>query len=253
MAAVDQDASVHLRIDGVVAEITVGDGTRRNALGTAGWERIARLVADISNGGSIRVAIIRGHGETFCAGSNIAEWREATPSEVDASFTAMERAFTAIECCPLPVVAAVRGAATGAGCQLALACDLRVVAETARIGMPIARLGILASPAFARRITCLAGPAVARDLLYTGRLLDGSQAVAAGLANECVPDSEVDARVQRLVGVIVSQPESAILAAKRAVAAAVVQATDERPGQPAVAYQVFQQRIAAFLSRRVLS
>lgn len=234
---------------GAVTEIVVGTGTRRNALGTAGWADLARCVEDAGQTDDVRVILIRGRGDTFCAGSDMSEWVGAKPAHVESSFAAMESAFLAIEACPVPVVTAVRGTAAGAGCQLALACDLRVMTPEARIGMPIARLGILCSPAFAARLVTLAGPSVARRLLYTGALLDGAAAVDAGLADECVPDADLDARLDELLSDIARRPSAAVIAAKRAVAAALTptKAATARPHGPAVAWADFQRGIGRFL------
>ena len=111
----------------------------------------------------------------------------------------MEAAFRAIEICPVPVIAQISGVAAGAGCQLALACDIRVVATSARIGMPIARLGIRPSPAFAARLVRVVGPAVAAELHYTGRLVKGPDAVTTGLANRCVYGELLASTVRDLV------------------------------------------------------
>lgn len=154
-----------------------------------------------------------------------------------------EKAFRAVERCPVPVVAQVQGVAAGAGCQLALACDLRVMGESARIGMPIARLGILPSPAFAARLVRLAGQALARELLYTGRLLDSAEAATAGLANAVVPDAGVEGHVTALLDLVAAQPAAAIRAAKRAVTEAMGEPPAGAPG-PAASYGDLQDGIA---------
>lgn len=239
---------------GPVTEIVVGTGTRRNALGTAGWADLARCVEDAGQTDDVRVIVISGRGDTFCAGSDMSEWVGAEPDRVESSFAAMESAFRAVEACPVPVIAAVRGTAAGAGCQLALACDLRILTLDARIGMPITRLGILCSPAFAARLVTLAGPSVARRLLYTGALFDGAASVEAGLADICVPDPDLDARLDELLSDIARQPRTAVTAAKRAVATALTPTTaaTARPHGPAVAWDDFQRGIGRFLDARGL-
>lgn len=249
---VAHEAGVRVEQDGAVAEITVGSGNRRNALTTESWRQLARCLDDIAEPGAVRAVVLRGAGDTFCAGSDLTEWRGADPAAVEESFAAMEAAFRAVERCPVPVVAEIRGVAAGAGCQLALACDLRVLADSARIGMPIARLGILASPAFAGRLVNLAGPALARELLYTGRLLRAADAVAVGLANTHVPAAELGDRVRRLVAEIVRQPAAAIVAAKRAVRHAGGALPAARPG-PAVSFVDFQCGVSRFLGGTVAS
>src|SRR5262249_55688606 len=154
-------------------------------------------------------------------------------------FAQMESTFRAIEESPVPFIAEVRGVAAGAGCQLALACDLRVIALSGWMGMPIARLGILPSAAVARRLVAAAGPAMARELLYPGRLLDGRAAVAAGLANSAAPDEELGPHTARLLADITRHGTVAIRAAKRAVTAAAGEHTPRASG-PVVSYDDFQ-------------
>jgi enoyl-CoA hydratase len=226
-------SDVEMRVAEGFAEIVVGDGRRHNALHSDGWRRIEQRVQEATARDDVRGIVVRGRAGSFCAGSDLTEWLDADLGHVEESFAAMESAFRAIERCPLPTIADVRGVAAGAGCQLALACDLRFVSGSARIGMPIARLGILVSPSFAGRIVALAGPAVAAELLYTGRLFDAATAVSTGLANRLVPDAEMDAVVADLLRGIRRQPPNALRAAKRALQASLTPvrvATDHRTG-----------------------
>lgn len=237
---------IQLEIKSPVAEVVVGDGRRRNALRGPGWDLLARTMRDVADSPAVRAVVLRGAGDTFCAGSDMTEWQDADIVAVERSFARMEAAFRAMEECPIPVVAEIRGAAAGAGCQLALACDLRVMARSARIGMPIARLGILPSPAFASRLVAVAGAAFARELLYTGRLLDAPVAVDIGLVNHAVPDAELSAHVAGLVAEITRQPPAAVRAAKAAVTAGTWQPPRRAVG-PAVAAADFRAGVAAFL------
>jgi enoyl-CoA hydratase len=202
-----------------MARVTLlGDGGRANALGSDDWARLATVAEELGTDVTLRVLVISGSGRSpFSAGFDMQEWIDATPEDVDASFSQMERACVAVERLPFPVIASVRGVAAGAGCQLACACDLRIIGDRARIGMPIARWGILASPAFAARLVMLAGPDITRELLYTGRLLTGPEAVARGLATQSVPERDLEKVTVDLASVIAAQPADAVRAAKRAV------------------------------------
>lgn len=245
-------AFVTSTVDAGVGTVTFGSGTRRNALTRTAWTAVEDVVTRLGADPAVRVIVLRGRGRTFCSGSDLTDWVGADEDVVEDSFARMESAFQAVERCPVPVVAAITGAAAGAGCQLALACDLRFAADSARIGMPIARHGILASPAFAARLSTLGGPALARELLYTGRLLDGPAAVSAGLVNRSVPDDLLDEVVAQVVAAIGAQPRVAIVAAKRAVTAAqapVRSATAHRPTS-AVSMPEFRAAVAAFAAGR---
>ncbi|MGH3450084.1 MAG: enoyl-CoA hydratase/isomerase family protein [Haloechinothrix sp.] len=236
---------------GAIARITIGSGAKRNALTGAGWTAVEHAVRELGEEGSVRVILIRGRGETFCAGSDMTEWVEAEQDVVQDSFERMESAFRAVEECPVPVVAEIRGVASGAGCQLALACDLRFMADSARIGMPIARLGILASPSFAARLVALAGPSTARQLLYTGQLLDARTAVRAGLADQHLPDPDLACYAESILRCITCQPRAAIGAAKQAVSKALgpVRAETRYNDRPAVSSVDFPGALSAFLGR----
>lgn len=238
--------------DGDVVIVTLGEGDRRNALGTPAWLLLGDTFLGLHDDLDLRAVIVRGSGEYFSSGSDMREWIEADLEHVDASFAAMERALQAIEGTPVPVVAQIRGIAAGAGCQVALACDLRLMARSAKIGMPIARLGILASPAFAARLIAAAGPSIARDLLYTGKLLRAETALKCGLASICVDDEALDEATQRTIERIIEQPPAAIRAAKRAVSEVIdpIRALSAiNPNEHAVSFDDFRKGIGAFLKK----
>lgn len=239
--------------DGRVARVVIGSGVRRNALTSAGWAGIERVMRRLAGVDDLRAVVVEGAAAWFCAGSDMREWAEAGAEEVELSFTRMEAACTAIEELAVPVIAKVRGPAAGAGCQLALACDLCVLSDSASMGMPIAVLGILVSPAFANRLAVHAGMAVARELLYTGRMVGAEEAVQLGLANTCVPGEQLDAHIDRVLEAILHASGASIRAAKAAltrVAAPARSAALAAAGGPPVDRDDFQRGVAAFLHRR---
>lgn len=245
--------SVRVASDGGVAKVTIGNGTRYNVLGVRDWTALERTFGELAADEGVRVVLLAGQGSSFSAGFDLRQWQGASRDEVDQAFDRMEAACTAIERLPVPVVAKVRGVAAGAGCQLALACDLRVADRATRLGMPVAWLGILTSPSFAARLSLLAGPGVARDLLYTGRLIDAAEAERFGLVTRCVAESQLDEVTAALVESIAAQPPAAIRAAKRAVGAGLgpaIEAAQHAAGGPAVAYGDFQNSVTAFLRGR---
>jgi enoyl-CoA hydratase/carnithine racemase len=247
------ESKVTVRRTGAVAETVLGSGGSRNALGREDWQAVEQTFRDLARDADIHAIVVRGSGSTFSAGSDLREWVHASPDDVEESFARMEAACTAIEEAPVPVIAQVSGVAAGAGCQLALACDLRVLADTARLGMPIARLGILVSPSFAARLSVLVGHGLARELLYTGRLLGAAEAVSLGLANRCVPEEKLAEVTGALVDSIVAQPRSALVAAKQAVSVSlspVRAAVRSFAAGPAVSYADFQHGVTEFLSSR---
>ncbi|ROR46556.1 enoyl-CoA hydratase/isomerase family protein [Kitasatospora cineracea] len=246
-AAVD----VH-RADGI-ATVRIGQRQHANALGIRDWRVLASVFDDLATDLSVRAVIVAGHGDrTFSAGSDLREWLGADPEVVEASFVAMENALTALERIPVPTLARIRGDAVGAGCQLACACDLRVITEDARIGMPVARWGILLPPMFAARLAVVAGPAVAMDLVLTGRLLDGTQAARLGLATRAVPEDDLEDATAALVAAVTAQPLGALRAAKQAVRNTVEPVRThmrDRASGPAADFAVMQHNLGVFLRR----
>lgn len=235
-----------------VATIAFGAGQRLNALGTHQWEELGRAARKLANEHSVRAVVVRGRGGVFCAGSDLREWEHASADQMTQSLGVMEQALQAIEDLPMPTVAVLEGIAAGGGCQLALACDLQLAAASARIGMPVSRLGILVPPSFAIRLAMRIGPARTKDLLYSGRLLPAKEAQDAGLITTAVPDGELDAALAQLLDAWADLDQPSLRAAKAAVddgfRPLVERVRGEPPG-PAVDPQQFPQRIAAFLHR----
>lgn len=229
--------------------VVVGNGRRRNALGAADWHDLAAGLEARRTDPEIRAVVVRGDGADFSAGSDIHEWVRAEPDHVQWSFEAMERAFTAVEALPVPVISAVRGVAYGAGCQLALASDLRVMARTARIGMPIARFGILASESFARRVLAPGGSDTANLLLLTGRVIGADEAYRRGLATAVCEPEDLDRAVAALVGDVSRLPREAVAAAKASIAGAGGRATAGQAARhraPRVAWAEFARAVRRF-------
>lgn len=236
------------------AVIEIGDGRRRNSLGRADWRALDLLVGQISADPTVSVIVIASHGETFSSGSDLNDWKGASRVEIEQSFDEMEACFQAVERSPVPVIAAVEGVAAGAGCQLALACDLVVMSASARIGMPIARLGILASKAFAIRLSRRAGTAVAADLYLTGRLLTADESRSFGLVTRVVPPGQARAEAISLAGSMANTPSAALMAAKSVLGqlnstrALRSRETSMPVAGPSVSYDDFEPAVLAFLS-----
>jgi enoyl-CoA hydratase len=180
---------------GPVGLATIDRPDRRNALN-------AQLCDDlrgyIQGSSGLRAVVITGAGKAFCAGADLVTRAGDTAGGVthgggDTFRPAFERLLDAIVELPLPVIAAINGAALGAGTQLAVACDLRVAASAAVFGIPAAKLGVLISTPNVQRLALLVGQGAAREILLTGRLYDVNEARALGLLHRVVEDVSADA------------------------------------------------------------
>jgi enoyl-CoA hydratase/carnithine racemase len=182
--------------EGGVRVLTLVRPARRNALDDG---LIAQLHAALSPGasGSARALLVRGRGGTFCSGYDLTGLGPAAPGGPLPDDALME-ALRLLEAHPLPSVALVQGAAFGAGCDLAAACDFRVGAEDAVFCLPPARLGVVYAEAGIARMTRLVGAARAKNLFLTGRRLEAPEALAWGLLDECQPAAEAEARALAL-------------------------------------------------------
>jgi enoyl-CoA hydratase len=183
---------------------TIDRPERRNALNS---ELCDELRGHIERADGLRAVVVTGEGVAFCAGADIVRRARDTGGlehgGADTFRPAFERVLDAIVACPAPVIAAVNGAALGAGMQLAVACDLRVVAPTAKIGIPAAKLGVLLSAPNIARLAVLMGQGAARDILLTGRTITVDEARENGFAQRVSDDAlgtalEVATEIARL-------------------------------------------------------
>ncbi|MDQ0276677.1 enoyl-CoA hydratase [Arthrobacter silviterrae] len=244
--------AIALDATGPVATLTLGTGRRLNALRPDDWAALARDADSLAGREDLRAVVIRGGGGVFCSGSDLREWDGATQEEVSESFAGMEAALQAVEDIPVPTVAVVEGFGTGAGCQLALACDLQLVNRSAKIGMPIGRLGLLVPATFATRMSLLIGPGRTKELLYGGRLLPAPEAHQMGLITTLVEDGAVDDSLTELLAQWDGLSAASLRASKAAVnygLTPLVQPARRAPQGAACDPDEFAWRLDAFLNR----
>lgn len=169
-----------------------------------------------------RVLVIRGAGRAFCAGvdmSIIGTEQKLPPRELRNRMAIRHRLFDWLEQIEIPVVAAIHGYCLGGGLELALACDFRLVSDDAKLAMPELTFGQVPGSGAASRLTALAGPGVAKDIIVTCRRFDAAEAATMGLATRVFPAAEFDAKVQAFCSDIAKKPPLAVAMAKQMVAA----------------------------------
>lgn len=235
-----------------IATITINRPWVRNAFTVDMWHTLHQFADQIQSNPAVRVVVLQGAGdEAFTSGSDIGEFAAMKIEEVDAGFQIMEDAITAIENLPVPTIACLNGFALGGGFELALACDVRIASERATMGMPIARLGIMISPKFAKRIVDLIGPSRAKDLLYTGRFVGANDALNMGLVNYFVLSHELKRATRDTARRVAGFSGSSVRVAKRAVAMCLPlsEATGSE-GPYFIDREDFPEGVAAFLEKR---
>jgi enoyl-CoA hydratase/carnithine racemase len=163
----------------------------RNALTFAMYDRLAEICSGIRIGGPVNVLILTGAGDkAFAAGTDISQFRAfKTPEQGIAYEQRADEIFSAIEACPVPIIAAIAGACTGGGAGIAACCDIRLATKDLRYGFPIARtLGNCLSAATLRRLVAVVGHAAVGDMIYTARLIEAAEARSIGLVSEVLAD-----------------------------------------------------------------
>jgi enoyl-CoA hydratase/carnithine racemase len=161
-----------------------------NALSRALLEQLRDVARAAGGDASVKAVVVAGGEKAFAAGADISEFGGQDAARVIAR--SFREAFDAVAAIPRPVIAAIRGYALGGGLELACACDLRVAAETARVGQPEILLGIIPGAGGTQRLTRLIGPARAKDLVWSGRQVRADEALAMGIVDRVVPSDEVE-------------------------------------------------------------
>ena len=206
---------VEMQVTGPVAVLTLDNPGKLNALSIEMLDAIGGHLDALESDGAVRAVVITGAGEkAFAAGADIGHMAEATVQEARDYAERGHALFARIEEFPKPVIAAINGFALGGGCELSLACDIRLAADTARLGQPEVNLGIFPGWGGTQRLPRLTTPGFAKDLIFTGRLVAAAEAQAAGLVNHVYPQGELLDRAVALGEEIAKKSPLAIAAAK---------------------------------------
>ena len=187
-------ATVDLLIQGEIATLTLNNPDKLNAINLAMWQQLSQNMAKIAVDRGIRCVVLRGAGEhAFAAGGDLEEFvtARATLAQALHYHGEVARALNAIADCPHPTVALIKGACIGGGLEIAGVCDLRIAGDNARFGAPINKLGFSMYPGEMEGLLRLAGPAVVKEILLEGRILNAREAYEKGLVTRLVPDEQV--------------------------------------------------------------
>jgi len=204
--------------DGAIATLTINRPRVRNAVDQATVEEIDKAVALVEADASLRVLIVTGAGEkAFVAGADVAELKDRDPVLGRQQTRRRQEVLTRLEQLEIPSIAAINGWAMGFGLELAMACTLRVAADTAKLGQPEVKLGIIPGAGGTQRLPLLVGRARAMEMILTGDPVDAGPALAMGLVNHVVPLDQLRREVRKLAETLASRPKLALQYAKEAV------------------------------------
>jgi enoyl-CoA hydratase/carnithine racemase len=207
---------VRLEVDGGVGTIRL-DRPPMNALNKQVQEEIRAAAHEASSREDVRAVIVYGGEKVFAAGADIKEMADMSYVDMADRAGALSSSFAAVAEIPKPTVAAVTGYALGGGCELALCCDRRVAGDNAKLGQPEILLGIIPGAGGTQRLARLVGPSKAKDIVYTGRFVDATEALAIGLVDEVTAPDDVYAAARRWAEQFAGGAERALAAAKAAI------------------------------------
>ena len=203
---------------GPVAIATVNRPKALNALNSEVLTDLDALIDAVEADESIRVLILTGSGEkAFVAGADIAEMARLSKAEAEAFGKHGNDVFRRLEQLAIPVIAAVNGYALGGGCELSMACDIRICAETAVFGQPETGLGITPGFGGTQRLSRLVGPGMAKQLIYSARTIQADEALRIGLVNAVYPAEELLPAAEKLAETIAKNAPIAVRACKQAI------------------------------------
>jgi E-phenylitaconyl-CoA hydratase len=202
--------SLLLTQDGAVATVVLNRPARRNAIDLAMRDRLREILAGLDADPAVRVVVLTGSGTAFCAGVDLTE----TASGPDAGAKPVAEPLWSFR---KPLIAAVNGPAVGGGLELALACDIRIAAASARFGLPEVRIGSLPGSGGTQRLPRIVGPGLAAWMILTGELVDAAKALRSGLVTEVVPDEALATAVADLAHRVAFNAPLSLVAAKEAL------------------------------------
>ncbi len=239
-----------------VGWLTINNPERRNAISLDMWEAMGSGFQDFASDDEVRCVVMRGAGDkAFVAGADISEFEGKSPVDQHRVMTDSS-VFVAVDRFPKPIIAAINGFCLGGGCELAMACDIRIASEGAKLGQPEINLGLLPGGGGTQRLPRLVGMGAALKLLYTGDFIRADEAHRIGLVDEVVPAGDVATRAKELAEAIAAKSPVALRLIKQAVRTSLRTPLDEGLSQEvslfalAFASEDMKEGVDAFLNKR---
>jgi len=200
-----------------IAHITVNRPDAMNALNDPTLDELFAAFSEADADDAVKAVILTGAGKAFIAGADIAAMSKMTALEGKKISANGHRVANLIEAISKPVIAAVNGFALGGGCEMAMACDIRIASEKAKFGQPEVGLGIIPGFGGNLRLPRLVGKGMAKKLIFTGGMIKAAEAKEIGLVEECVAPEELIPRCEELAKTIMAQAPIAVAAAKKVI------------------------------------
>ncbi len=212
------ESNLLINISDQIATITINRPKSLNSVTEEVFLQLEQAIIDLGNDDEVAVIILTGAGEkAFVAGGDITKMVEATP-EWSRDFALLaQRVLNVIESSTKPVIAAINGYALGGGCELAMACDIRIASDKALFGQPEVKLGIIPGFAGTQRLSRLVGKGRAKEIIFTGEMFDAAEACRIGLVNKVVAPDKLMASCRDMASIIAQRSRSAVRLSKEAI------------------------------------
>ena len=205
---------LNLKISEKIATVTISRPEALNALNSRFFEEMDAMIAEVSGKKDVRAMVITGSGKAFVAGADIAEMVDMGEAQGTAFSKTGQNTFRSLEKMDIPVIAAINGFVLGGGCELALACDIRIASEKAKFGQPEVNLGLIPGYAATQRLPRLIGLGNALYLLLSGEMIGAEEALRMGLVQKVVAPEELEGAVLDLARLIAGKGPQAVRLAK---------------------------------------
>lgn len=254
----DPDAPLYLEKDGDIAALVLNRAARKNALTQAMWEEIPRIVQQVEEDPEISVLILKSAAPgVFSAGADISEFEKIArdPVRREANRVAVREAQRQLARTTKPTIAMIEGTCVGGGCGLALAADLRFITPETRMGITPVKLGLIYSVHDSKQLVDLVGPAHAKSILFTGRLVHADEALRIGLVNDVIAADAIADHTRNFARTITDNSQWGVRGIKKIVRMILDGESDDTAETEDMFRQSFEgpdhkEGVAAFLSRR---
>ena len=219
IAAKPAAAQLRLTVEDGIGWIVAENAERMNAFTAAMWEALPGLLRKADADPEVRVVVLRGAGtRSFSAGADISEFETSRTGDAAKTYDRLNhQAFAALSDCAKPTIAMIHGHCLGGGLAIALCCDLRLADEASHFAIPAAKLGIGYNPRWVRPLLAVVPPPSAKEILFTGRRFNATEAARMGLINHILPADKLEAETRAMAGEIARNAPLSVLAAKRAI------------------------------------
>ena len=202
-----------------IARVSINRPQVKNALNKNTRKELRMIVDSLKNDYSVKVLIITGAGQdSFVSGADVLDFKDAKPIDIEEyASTLGQQLLTDIENLPMPVIAMINGYCFGGGCELAMACDIRIASDNSKFGQLEINLGFIPGAGGTQRLPRLVGAGRAKEMMYTGRIVNAAEAERIGLVDRLVPQDKLEEEVNKLAGTIASKSQLVIRLLKKTI------------------------------------